>query len=166
MSANNHRPIDMVWQGLRLRCRPMWLAPSRHKPIGHAQRQNQRCRKSATKPATSPRPRMGWIALVARIEATATKELRAGTSAKRTPLLLMGKRHGTTAIRQTRRTNNLEWFRIPVGVIADSPSSSLLLNRGTLSVAEGSSGSRLCWPRAVCSGPEQPRRRRLLQHDR
>jgi hypothetical protein len=62
----------------------------------------------ATRPVTSPRARMGWIVFVARIEVTVTKGLKAGTSARRASLSLMGKRHGTAPMRQTKRTSNLK----------------------------------------------------------
>jgi hypothetical protein len=48
------------------------------------------------------------IVLAARIEVTATKELKAGTRAMRVSLSLMGKRHSTAVMRQTKRTSNLK----------------------------------------------------------
>jgi hypothetical protein len=56
----------------------------------------------------SPRPRIGLIVFAARIEVTATKELKAGTRAMRASLSLMGKRHNTAAMRQTKRTSHLK----------------------------------------------------------
>jgi hypothetical protein len=56
----------------------------------------------------SPRPRIGLIVFVARIEVTTTKELKAGTRAMRASLSLMGKRHNTAAMRQTKRTSHLK----------------------------------------------------------
>ncbi len=108
VSVSNHRPIDMDWQDFRLICLPSKLAPSKHNPIGQTQRQNQRCRKSTIRPVTSPRPRIGWIVFVARIDVMATKGLNAGTSGRRAIFSPIGKRNSTTTMRQTKRTSNLK----------------------------------------------------------
>jgi hypothetical protein len=52
--------------------------------------------------------RIGLIVFAARIEVTATKELKAGTRTMRPYLSPIGKRHSTAAMRQTKRTGNLK----------------------------------------------------------